>query len=69
MCQKFSDWHIVSPCGETLSYEIFFKFSNKHNSIKMIFSFESLTSEAVIHQEQQQIAGSNDQVPIEISGA
>ena len=37
MCQKFSDWHIVSPCGETLSYEIFFKFSNKHNSIKMIF--------------------------------
>ena len=57
MCQKFSDWHIVSPCGELLNYKIFFKFSNKHNLIKELKNNDKIIEIAKIFRTRQILQG------------
>ena len=62
---KYSDWHIVIPYDEILSYEIF--------SIFPMISFFSLgrlfTRDAVIVEQDEQVACSNCIVSIEVSRA
>jgi len=62
---KYSDWHIVIPYDELLSYEIFSIFP-----MISFFSLERLiTSDAVIVEQDEQIAGSNCIIAVEVSRA
>ena len=69
-CHKFSEWHFVSPCGETLSYKISFNKSNFRLYKKAFRRFNlSIARESIIHQHQEQVVGSNNPIAVEITGA